>query len=297
MQRPARQSYLHFYPRSPCGERLQDLLTVDDHSKISIHALLAESDLFLSVSRASAAAFLSTLSLRRATCVPAGSCCAAGISIHALLAESDRPAWISSTKHSISIHALLAESDTLPRWFCGQNGWHFYPRSPCGERLFHFRCFPFSITFLSTLSLRRATAPAARGGSPTGISIHALLAESDYNCTVYAIAGKNISIHALLAESDVMRMLSICSHRDFYPRSPCGERLVGTNAAWLYYDFYPRSPCGERPSRFMLCRAHPLHFYPRSPCGERRLTPSRSSSPPTNFYPRSPCGERPSLQS
>ena len=37
---------------------------------------------------------------------------------------------------------------------------------------------------------------------------------------------------------------------DFYPRSPCGERLgslimIGGFGA----DFYPRSPCGERPSR------------------------------------------------
>ena len=81
--------YLHFYPRSPCGERpvskymmkyinkfLSTLslrratsaeLRVFQVDKISIHALLAESDETLSV-----------------------SVCSAGlISIHALLAESD----------------------------------------------------------------------------------------------------------------------------------------------------------------------------------------------------------------
>ena len=57
------------------------------------------------------------------------------------------------------------------------------------------------ITFLSTLSLRRATARRASRQQPAGISIHALLAESDtvltLICEVIAI-----SIHALLAESD-----------------------------------------------------------------------------------------------
>ena len=57
--------------------------------KISIHALLAESDFKHLENRAQDLAFLSTLSLRRAT-----TCCACyspalPISIHALLAESD----------------------------------------------------------------------------------------------------------------------------------------------------------------------------------------------------------------
>ena len=37
--------------------------------------------------------------------------------------------------------------------------------------------------------------------------------------------------------------------RNFYPRSPCGERRF--SLSWLVYifrDFYPRSPCGERRS-------------------------------------------------
>ena len=33
----------------------------------------------------------------------------------------------------------------------------------------------------------------------------------------------------------------------FYPRSPCGERLVPIDRALFQQaDFYPRSPCGER---------------------------------------------------
>ena len=34
-----------------------------------------------------------------------------------------------------------------------------------------------------------------------------------------------ISIHALLAESDVEEVSGDTWARDFYPRSPCGERL------------------------------------------------------------------------
>ena len=35
----------NFYPRSPCGERRKITITVDAGTIISIHALLAESDL------------------------------------------------------------------------------------------------------------------------------------------------------------------------------------------------------------------------------------------------------------
>ena len=56
---------------------------------------------------------------------------------------------------------------------------HFYPRSPCGERLGAYDPTAWGVEFLSTLSLRRATARRASRQQPAGISIHALLAESD----------------------------------------------------------------------------------------------------------------------
>ena len=56
--------------------------------------------------------------------------------------------------------------------------------------------------FLSTLSLRRATQPQTGFSCPPIISIHALLAESDSRTkTIFTEIG------------------------NFYPRSPCGERL------------------------------------------------------------------------
>ena len=148
----------YFYPRSPCGERHLRVLDGSKSSIISIHALLAESDntqqrhfpkhpqflSTLSLRRAtkdsltddvSTGGFLSTLSLRRATLT--GLTCGGGrnISIHALLAESDVwPGRLARPFFIISIHALLAESDCGRRVGLPVAG-HFYPRSPCGERL------------------------------------------------------------------------------------------------------------------------------------------------------------------
>ena len=80
----------------------------------------------------------------------------------------------------------------------------FYPRSPCGER--HTLCLDKVIVNL--------------------ISIHALLAESDIRCKQFEYRKSNISIHALLAESDKVGTAINTTARDFYPRSPCGERLL-----------------------------------------------------------------------
>ena len=56
---------------------------------------------------------------------------------------------------------------------------YFYPRSPCGERPLTDDVSTGGKIFLSTLSLRRATARRDSRQQPAGISIHALLAESD----------------------------------------------------------------------------------------------------------------------
>ena len=172
-------------------------------ASISIHALLAESDIRDSLIERSAVVFLSTLSLRRATAAEHLSHGVKIISIHALLAESDQQgAETGSRKH------------------------HFYPRSPCGERppsLYIFSKHPgISIhallaesdaanlivlsklpTFLSTLSLRRATSlPIYLLQTPRHFYPRSPCGERPYSankkarCTAY-----------------------------FYPRSPCGERL------------------------------------------------------------------------
>ncbi len=190
--------------------------------------------------------FLSTLSLRRATKWGKNDC---GRSWQFLSTLSLRRAttWTRGSRvtYVISIHALLAESDP----HCYQQTayfFYFYPRSPCGERRHKKIQNAGACLFLSTLSLRRATT-WTRGSRVTYvISIHALLAESDFTSvvsstgtigflstlslrratvTVLGIQHRaGISIHALLAESD--RLFLIVRHlfNNFYPRSPCGER-------------------------------------------------------------------------
>ena len=103
---------------------------------------------------------------------------------------------------------------------------------------------------------------------------------------------------------------------NFYPRSPCGERLLPRCRRWkrrrflstlslrratgVYYggrpqhsiDFYPRSPCGERLFRvavFQHTVVISIHaLLAESDPGAKSRTPERYY-----FYPRSPCGERP----
>ena len=58
---------LNFYPRSPCGERPTNHDQEASNQTISIHALLAESDGFITTITICIVLFLSTLSLRRAT--------------------------------------------------------------------------------------------------------------------------------------------------------------------------------------------------------------------------------------
>ena len=79
---------------------------------ISIHALLAESDISVFWTALSRPLFLSTLSLRRATHYDNYNLHCVEISIHALLAESDGIGLVFLWWGvRISIHALLAESD------------------------------------------------------------------------------------------------------------------------------------------------------------------------------------------
>ena len=170
----------NFYPRSPCGERRRFRAIQHPKINISIHALLAESDILYPLKTFIILTFLSTLSLRRATLVQI----------------------IISGYARISIHALLAESD--PRLRQKKNAIRdFYPRSPCGERhdpIVHIeKCY----LFLSTLSLRRATAHFAW-----------------FRLTYYLRFLSTLS----LRRATQTGLIGLNSGLYFYPRSPCGER-------------------------------------------------------------------------
>ena len=125
-------------------------------TKIAIRALLAESDSVHPETRQHDA-FLSTLSLRRATAELNIRQIQKIISIHALLAESDYTMTTTICIASKFLSTLSLRRATLnqipPRRF----HYHFYPRSPCGERLTQADLANRAELFLSTLSLRRAT--------------------------------------------------------------------------------------------------------------------------------------------
>ena len=80
---------------------------------------------------------------------------------------------------------------------------NFYPRSPCGER-----------HDLDNAWIRMGT-----------ISIHALLAESDYARRVLAGTVPFLSTLSL-RRATTRRWVNLTCRTHFYPRSPCGERQV-----------------------------------------------------------------------
>ena len=136
----------YFYPRSPCGERLLTEINKMATGQISIHALLAESDLPTGGQTFEINLFLSTLSLRRATPFsPSGP-----MTRPYFYPRSPCGERLTSRKSviyllDISIHALLAESDKA-----------MYTIWACTNR------------FLSTLSLRRATLMVIPIAPPSG---------------------------------------------------------------------------------------------------------------------------------
>ena len=169
---------------------------------ISIHALLAESDCRTRFITSTNCAFLSTLSLRRAT---------------------TDTSLASSLLRFLSTLSLRRATGEGP--ITSEDLKYFYPRSPCGERrnarpdirqlgvisIHALLAESDSLTliigflgrvFLSTLSLRRATW-VLMGGS-----------NCDGNFYPRSPCGERRSAAFSYRESS-----------NFYPRSPCGERL------------------------------------------------------------------------
>ena len=84
---------------------------------------------------------------------------------------------------------------------------------------------PENRRFLSTLSLRRATRNWQKLHE-LKIFLSTLSLRRATHSNTRNQPGKPISIHALLAESDPGKISSLLpGFANFYPRSPCGERL------------------------------------------------------------------------
>ena len=303
-----------FYPRSPCGERLnieEVKITIFD---ISIHALLAESDALQTCQAENQSPFLSTLSLRRATSCNANVNFTTCISIHALLAESDRGLHLFHLFQLISIHALLAESDARLA-FIPPLSTYFYPRSPCGERPlpphkqkrrnwisihallaesdYHIPQHRLvRLLFLSTLSLRRATICALCLPAGGEISIHALLAESDYHIPQHRLVRllflSTLSLRrATIGENHERPIKGISIHALLAESDNSPVSVMARGIFISIHALLAESDAGN-----WFCSVRAIYFYPRSPCGERPTGLHRHNKCTTHFYPRSPCGER-----
>ena len=146
------------------------------------------------------ASFLSTLSLRRATTNPKN--------------RERRSEFLSTLSLRRATAKRLGNAlehlHFYPRSPCGErlNGlrhkcasFYFYPRSPCGERRFSAGREYDRAEFLSTLSLRRAT-PAERHANSQQEFLSTLSLRRATSSKTHDRHKTAISIHALLAESD-----------------------------------------------------------------------------------------------
>ena len=125
----------------------------------------------------------------------------------------------------------------------------------------------------------------------------------------------DISIHALLAESDAPSHSLYLRNKNFYPRSPCGERqylVRGQRPSWgisihaLLAESDVTSEVSERvplaisihallaESDLISCLStfRPVLISIHALLAESDLAVAFMTCPPPDFYPRSPCGER-----
>ena len=153
--------------------------------------------------------FLSTLSLRRATCYslrhstqsrhfyPRSPC-----------GERRQVKQAYRVKLVISIHALLAESDRQMPSIKFSPGTFLSTLSLRRATVVGTIKFAYSVLFLSTLSLRRATfAPSSTCGISTNFYPRSPCGERP-GISNGALGKWEISIHALLAESDDLKKRS-----------------------------------------------------------------------------------------
>ena len=148
------------------------------------------------------------------------------ISIHALLAESDDAinGCNSDIEGFLSTLSLRRATTFGPTRMA--SGAYFYPRSPCGERLQSTNLLSLSFDFYPRSPCGERRFSSCRPGEPSGISIHALLAESDA-FSMYGALPAKIFLSTLSLRRATLQIHGKAPFNNFYPRSPCGERQVG----------------------------------------------------------------------
>ena len=127
------------------------------------------------------------------------------------------------------------------------------------------------LTFLSTFPLRGTSVPS-RAPMPTSLSFLSTFPLRGTSSKVCASCCTSlISIHVPLAGHVCWAWATSSGTRDFYPRSPCGERrLRAARRGEKDHRFLSTFPLrGTSLGASVWANPAVGHFYPRSPCGER----------------------------
>ena len=191
----------------------------------------------------------------------------------------------------------------------------FNPRSPCGERHYHFinvnERFPISIH-----APRAGSDNPAKAGflfihyfnprSPCGerhFFFGVVPASGEFQSTLpvrgatfsnfIAFIFCYISIHAPRAGSDCRKFARFCHANNFNPRSPCGERPYSASPIVITGLFQSTLPVRGATLYTINLVASRLSFQSTLPVRGATRTAFPGTSYPFYFNPRSPCGERP----
>ena len=167
------------------------------------------------------------------------------ISIHAPREGSDRISLVASVFAWLFLSTLPARGATLARRISARGTCAFLSTLPARGATIWARASTWSVLFLSTLPARGATKAGEGDKGQNGISIHAPREGSDPLRPVLHPA-HGISIHAPREGSDdpgarPARSRRISIHA---PREGSDQGMAG--GATLPRNFYPRSPRGER---------------------------------------------------
>ena len=148
---------------------------------------------------------------------------------------------------------------------------NFYPRSPCGERLGKSGSTVSDTLFLSTLSLRRATLQDAYTD------------------------GKNLFLSTLsLRRATAVIWFIQLRQSNFYPRSPCGERLPTLHNILKLFAISIHALLAESDQAANGLADTPPEISIHALLAESDVGGfGYGFGTGQDFYPRSPCGERP----
>ena len=171
---------------------------------------------------------------------------------------------------TVFLSTLPARGATQCRSLFGQAPWHFYPRSPRGERQTTEETQMKVMLFLSTLPARGATVSFRSVSASSHFYPRSPRGERPQR--QWPVDSVQISIHAPREGSDRQYFFLLFAYHNFYPRSPRGERPCFSALRCVRRsDFYPRSPRGERRQRLYFALVFDIFLSTLPARGATRL--------------------------